>query len=99
MDHGAVVFPDVMYSDSVTLCEVADIPSVFRRYMTYRAAGRAATQLIANPQLVQLLGSQEAQARAACIEYECEQGDHNFMGWPDGTSYQAYQPYHGLRRH
>ena len=33
---------------------------------------------IAN-QWIQLLGTQEAQARAACLEYECEQGDHNFM--------------------
>ena len=49
-------------------------------YIVHRAAGRAATQLVANPQLVQLLGTQEAQARAACLEYECEQGDHNFMG-------------------
>tara|TARA_A100001391_G_C5020506_1_gene265690 strand:- start:435 stop:1052 length:618 start_codon:yes stop_codon:yes gene_type:complete len=97
--HRTDVFTGDKYIDSVTLFEFGEIPSVFRRYITYRAAGRAATQLIANPQLVQLLGSQEAQARAACIEYECEQGDHNFMGWPDGTSYQAYQPYHGLRRH
>lgn len=84
--------------DVVTLYAFEDLPPVFRRYVIYRAAGRAATQLIANPQLVQLLGTQEAQARAACLEYECEQGDHNFMGWPDGTTYRAYQPHHALRR-
>jgi len=84
--------------DVVTLYAFEDLPPVFRRYVIYRAAGRAATQLVANPQLVQLLGTQEAQARAACIEYECEQGDHNFMGWPDGTTYRAYQPHHALRR-
>jgi hypothetical protein len=84
--------------DVVTLYAFEDLPPVFRRYVIYRAAGRAATQLVANPQLVQLLGTQEAQARAACLEYECEQGDHNFMGWPDGTTYRAYQPHHALRR-
>ena len=91
-------FENDVVLDIVTLYAFEDLPPVFRRYVIYRAAGRAATQLIANPQLVQLLGSQEAQARAACLEYECEQGDHNFMGWPDGTTYRAYQPHHALRR-
>ena len=49
--------------------------------------------------LVQLLGTQEAQARAACLEYECNQGDHTFFGTPDGyTAYRAYQPYRTLAR-
>ena len=92
------VFTTDLYLDIVTLYEFNDLPSVFKRYITYRAAGRAATQLIANPQLVQLLAAQEAQAKAACIEYECDMGDHNFMGFPDGSSYTAYEPHHALRR-
>ena len=92
------VFTGDLYLDVVTLYEFVDLPSVFQRYIIHRAAGRAATQLIANPQLVQLLGTQEVQARAACMDYECDQGDHTFMGWPDGTSYTAYKPYHALRR-
>ena len=92
------VFTADLDLDVVTLYEFSDLPSVFQRYITYRAAGRAAAQLVVNPQLVQLLGSQEAQARAACMEYECDQGDDTFMGWPDGTSYNAYKPHHALRR-
>jgi hypothetical protein len=92
------VFTGDLSLDVVTLYEFSDLPSVFQRYITYRAAGRAAAQLVGNPQLVQLLGTQEAQARAACMEYECDQGDHTFMGWPDGTSYNAYKPHHALRR-
>ena len=92
------VFTSDLSLDVVTLYEFDDLPSVFQRYITYRAAGRAAAQLVGNPQLVQLLATQEAQARAACMEYECDQGDHTFMGWPDGTSYNAYKPYHALRR-
>ena len=92
------VFTSDLSLDVVTLYEFSDLPSVFQRYITYRAAGRAAAQLVANPQLVQLLSTQEAQARAACMEYECDQGDHTFMGWPDGTSYNAYKPHHALRR-
>ena len=92
------VFTADLDLDVVTLYEFSDLPSVFQRYITYRAAGRAAAQLVGNPQLVQLLGTQEAQSRAACMEYECDQGDHTFMGWPDGTSYNAYKPHHALRR-
>ena len=92
------VFTGDLDLDVVTLYEFSDLPSVFQRYITYRAAGRAATQLVGNPQLVQLLGQQELQARAACMEYECDQGDHTFMGWPNGTSYNAYKPHHALRR-
>lgn len=92
------VFTSDLSLDVVTLYEFNDLPSVFQRYITYRAAGRAAAQLVGNPQLVQLLATQEAQARAACMEYECDQGDHTFMGWPDGTSYNAYKPHHALRR-
>ena len=75
-----------------------ELPSVFKRYITLRASGRAATQMVANPQLVQLLATQEAQVRAACMEYECNQGDHTFFGTPAGTSYRSYQPYRTLTR-
>ena len=92
------VFTSDLDLDVVTLYEFNDLPSVFQRYITYRASGRAAAQLVANTELVQLLATQEAQARAACMEYECDQGDHTFMGWPNGTSYNAYKPHHALRR-
>ena len=75
-----------------------ELPSTFKRYITLRASGRAATQMVTNPQLVQLLATQEAQARAACIEYECNQGDHTFFGTPDNSAYQSFQPYRALMR-
>ena len=75
-----------------------ELPSVFQRYITLRASGRAATQMVTNPQLVQLLQTQEAQARASCLEYECNQGDHTFFGTPMGTAYRSYQPYRTLAR-
>ena len=87
-----------IYFNIVWKWDYEDLPSVFKRYITLRASGRAATQLVTNPQLVQLLGTQEAQARAACMEYECNQGDHTFFGTPDNTSYRSYQPYRTLMR-
>ena len=84
--------------DIIWQWDYEELPAVFKRYITIRASGRAATQLVANPQLVQLLGQQEAQLRASCIEYECNQGDPTFFGTPDGTAYRSFQPYRALAR-
>ena len=93
-------FPDddYFYVNKVRLLLFEDIPTVFQRYIIYKASGRAAVQLVSNAQLQQSLATFEAQARAACMEYECNQGDHNFMGWPDESAYQSYKPYTALRR-
>ena len=84
--------------DVVRLYNFEDLPIVFRRFITYRASTAAATQLVANPNLVRLLANQAALARAALQEYECNQGDHNMFGFPDNTTYQTYQPWRNLRR-
>ena len=76
-------FDDDLVCDVVYLYEFEDLPPVFRRYVIYKASGRAATQLIANPQLVALLQLQEVTARANCLEYEGKQGDHSFFGLPN----------------
>ena len=92
------LFDDAVELDIVYLWPYEDLPSVFKRYIVTRASVRAATQLVSNPNLVQLLQTQEGLARANCIEYECNQGDHNFMGFDHNTTYQPYQPYNALRR-
>ena len=84
--------------DVVYLYEFENIPIVFRRYITHRASRMAATQLVANPELVKLLSSQEALARAACLEYECNQGNHSMFGFPDDSSISTYKPWRNLRR-
>ena len=89
---------DYFYVNKVRLLNFEDIPTAFQRYIVYRASGRAAVQLVSNADLQKMLATYEAQARAACVEYECNQGDHNFMGWPDESAYQSYKPYTMLRR-
>ena len=84
--------------DVVKLFTYEDLPSVFQRYITYRASRMAATQLVANPQLVQLLAQQEQLARAACMEYECNQGNHSMFGLPEDSTYNSYQPWRALGR-
>ena len=92
------VFTNDIYVDAVTLYPFADLPNPFQRYITYRSAVRAATQLVSNPQLAQLLAQDEAKSRAACLEYECDLGDHSFLGHPHEGRYQSFRPYHSLRR-
>ena len=89
---------DYFYVNKVRLLKFEDIPSAFQRYIVYKASGRAAVQLVSNSNLQKMLQQYEMQARAACMEYECNQGDHNFMGWPDESAYQSFKPYTALRR-
>jgi hypothetical protein len=91
-------FKSVIYCDVTWLFPYEDLPSVFKRYITSRASVRAAIQLVSNQELVKLLKSEEEQNRAACMEYECNQGDHTMFGWPDGSVYRSYQPYRTLMR-
>jgi len=93
-------FPDddYFYVNVVRLLAFEDIPTVFQRYIIYKASGRAAVQLVSNANLQKMIAVYEQQARAACMEYECNQGDHNYMGWPDESAYQSYKPYQALRR-
>ena len=94
-------FPDMPATfdlDIVKVYPFEDTPIPFRRHITHRAARMAATQLVANPQLVRLLGVQEQQSRAALQEYECNQGNHTMFGIEDNTVHQTYQPWRNLRR-
>ena len=97
MEH-TDVFTEDLDLDVVRLYNFEDLPIVFRRYITYRASRVAATKLVANPQLAKLLAQQEALARAALMEYECNQGDHSMFGFDEGSTYQTYQPFKNLRR-
>ena len=84
--------------DMVWLLDFEKIPSVFQRYITLMASVRAATQLVTNPALTELLQGQLAQARASVIEYDTQVGDPTFMGWPEETAYRPFQPFQALNR-
>ncbi len=91
-------FENPLELDVVYLFPYTDLPSAFRRYIVSRASVRAATQLVNNPQLVQLLQQQEAMNRASCMEYECNQGDHSYFGFSHNQTYKSYQPFKALQR-
>ena len=84
--------------DIVRLISYEDLPEVFKRYIIHKASVRAATQLVGNAQLAQLLAQQEVMARSAIMEYECNQGNHTMFGLPEESVYTAYQPWRSLGR-
>ena len=98
VEHTSTFKKGDYYLDIVRLFKFDNLPNVFQRYITHKASVRAAAQMVSNPTLVQLLQQQEIMARAACIEYDTDQGDHNFMGFDHGTVYRTYQPHIALRR-
>ena len=87
-----------IHLDITRLFSYVDLPSPFKRYIIYKAATRAATQLVGNPQLAKLLQQQELIARATCMEYECNQGKPSMFGFPEDSVYTTYQPWRNLVR-
>ena len=92
------VFSGELYFDVTYLFDFEDIPSAIQRYIIARASVRAATQVVSNSDLVQLLQLEEAKTLASAKEYDCEQGDHTFFGFPHESNYRSYQPYKALIR-
>ena len=91
-------FERTLHADVVWKFGYEDLPHPFKQYITYRAARLVATKLTADPELYRILQEQEGMTRAAVIEYECNQGDYNFLGYPKGTRGNNYRPYQALIR-
>ena len=87
-----------IYLDVIRLHTFENLPEVFKRYVIAKASRMAATQLVSNHQLVQLLAQNEVLARASCLEYECNQSNSSMFGFPEDSSYNTYQPWRNLRR-
>ncbi len=96
--HQTDVFTQDFYFDIISLLPFEDLPPQIQRYIIARASVRAAVQLVSNADLVKLLKMEEEQAKANALNYETEQGDNSFMGFPQETTYRAYQPYKALIR-
>ena len=96
--HHTDVFTQDFYFDITYLRDFEDIPSAIQRYIIARASVRAASQIVSNSDLVQLLQLEEARTLATAHEYDCEQGDHSFFGFPAESNYRSYQPYKSLIR-
>lgn len=91
-------FTSQIYADIVWKFDFEDLPHPFKQYITYRSSRIVSSQLVGDTELYKLLTDQEAVARAICIEYECNQGDYNYLGYPRGVDHRNYQPYTALIR-
>jgi hypothetical protein len=76
--------------------DYSDLPQCFKRYITLRASRVAAAQMVGNQEAYKYASDAEGMARAACVEYECNQGDYSYFGFEGG--YSAYQPFKVLAR-
>lgn len=84
--------------DMVWLFDWTDLPSPFRDLITARACVAAVMKMTGDTTALQILQQREVFARASCMEYECNQGDYNFLGIPKYGAYTTYQPFHALAR-
>ena len=92
-------FEEDVTADVLWYFDFQYLPPGMQAYITAKAARMAATKMVGDAQLNQLLQEQEATTRAAVIEEECNQGDYSFFGFRDGDNYyNSYQPYRALSR-
>ena len=85
--------------DVVWLFEFSDLPTPFRDYVTARASVQASTKMVGESTVYQMLQQKEAMGRANVMEYECNQGNYSFFGFPRGNNYyNSYQPFKTLAR-
>ena len=84
--------------DIVTLIDFEHLPAVAQRYVTYKAAERAATQLVSNSALMQMIMQQTKYLRESLIAFEAEQSEANFMGYPEMQTYHTFNSFLPLMR-
>ena len=68
------------------------MPEAFKNYVTMRAANLFAGRAVGSKEAVKFGEREEAQARAAMLEYETQQGDYNMLGTADNRNYRTYRP-------
>ena len=89
-----------LYFDIVWMLDFEDLPQVFKDYITTRASRIASNRMVNSQPSAKLLEADEAAARAAAVQYEMQQSDHNifsdFQYQQDANT--VYRPFKVLRR-
>jgi hypothetical protein len=78
--------------DVIWLFPFDDLPSAFKQYITMRAANLFAGRSVGSAEAVKFGEREEAQARAAAMQYETTQGDYNMLGTIDNRNTVTYRP-------
>ena len=89
-----------LYFDIIWMLDFEDLPQVFKDYITTRASRIASNRMVNSQPSAKLLEADEAAARAAAVQYEMQQSDHNifsdFQYQQDANT--VYRPFKVLRR-
>lgn len=87
------------YVDIMYLFEWDDLPAAIVNYIVNRACAVFAQRVVGSTDLYTMLQGQAEQARTFALEYETQQGDYTFFGFPAGGGYyNSYQPFNALSR-
>ena len=92
-------FNEKVYLDVVWLVDFDDMPDAFKQYVSMRAANLFAGRAVGSAEAVKFGEREEAQARAAMMEYETSQGDYNMLGTNTNQNYPTYRPSNALIRY
>ena len=93
------VWTESVYVDKLFWYDWVDLPTVMQDYIVTRAAVIVSSKIVGDPNQYDMLQQRSAIARAALMEYECNQGDYSFFGHTRGqNTYNSYQPYQALYR-
>jgi len=89
-----------LYFDIIWMLDFEDLPQAFKDYITTRASRIASNRMVNSQPSAKLLEADEAAARAAAVQYEMQQSDHNifsdFQYQQDANT--VYRPFKVLRR-
>ena len=89
-----------LYFDIIWMLDFEDLPQTFKDYITTRASRIASNRMVNSQPSAKLLEADEAAARAAAVQYEMQQSDHNifsdFQYQQDANT--VYRPFKVLRR-
>ena len=77
------VWSGVQQLDVTWLFDFVEIPETAKQYITQRAANLFAMRMTGSTEVAKYAEREEASARAALLEYECNQGGYNIFS--DGT--------------
>lgn len=91
-------FDEQIKVDVIWLVQFDDMPEAFKQYVTMRAANLYAGRAVGSNEAVRFGEREEAQARAAMLEYETQQGDYSFLGTEDNLNIPSYRPFDAAYR-
>ena len=93
-------WPQTQYLCVTWLFDFLDLPEAAKQYITIRAANLFAMRMTGSTEVAKYSEREEMNARAAMLEYECNQGDYNvFSEGNDVNPMRTYRPASAIWRY